>query len=119
MSQPARRALGLAGEQLVARHLERAGFTIIGCNVKVGRLELDVIARRDGLLVFCEVRTRTHDSFVDPIDTIDLRKQERIRRAACMFLANCGDDPREVRFDAASVVGSGDDPLLTYYESAF
>lgn len=119
MPETARQTLGIAGEQVVARHLEREGFTIVGANVKVGRLELDLIARRGPLLVFCEVRSRASRSFVDPIDTIDVRKQERIRRAACAWLAQ-RDDASEVRFDAAEVVfDPRDEPTMTYYECAF
>ena len=120
MTQTARQTLGLAGEQLVARHLEHEGFAIVGANVRVGRLELDLIARRGPLLVFCEVRTRASKAFLDPIDTIDLRKQERIRRAACAWLADRHDDASEVRFDAAEVVfDPREEPTLTYYECAF
>ena len=114
-----RAALGREGEQLVARHLERGGFAIVGCNVRVGRLELDVVARRGSLLVFCEVRTRASRDFVDPIDTIDGPKQERIRRAALAWLEAAGGEALEVRFDAASVVINPDEQTLTYYESAF
>lgn len=119
MSSDARHALGALGEELARAHLEALGFAIVGVNVRVGRLELDVIARRPGLVVFCEVRTRASAGFVDPIDTIDWRKQQRIRAAARAFLARLGDVASEVRFDAAQVVGSGRDAVLTYYESAF
>jgi putative endonuclease len=114
-----RAALGEAGEQLVARHLEREGFQIVGRNVRVGRLELDLVARRGSLLVFCEVRTRASRAFVDPIDTIDAAKQQRIRRAAEAWLRAAREQPSEVRFDAASVVLSDTEQALTYYESAF
>ena len=114
-----RAALGSQGEQLVARHLEREGFTIIGRNVRVGRLELDVVARRGSLLVFCEVRTRASRDFVDPIDTIDGAKQARIRSAALAWLEATDEPVLEVRFDAASVVLSEQEQALSYYESAF
>jgi len=121
VSRSARAALGTAGEALVADHLRRQGFTIVGENVRVGRLELDLVAVRDGLLVFCEVRTRTSADFVDPIETIDGPKRARIRRAAAGWLAAGGAPPHtEVRFDAASVlIAPHAAPTLTYYEDAF
>jgi putative endonuclease len=114
-----RAALGGEGEQLVARKLEGDGFHIVGCNVRVGRLELDVVARRGDLVVFCEVRTRASRDFVDPIETIDARKQARIRSAALGWLEGSGESALEVRFDAASVVLNAAEQTLTYYESAF
>lgn len=123
-----RALLGARGEQLVAARLRAAGYEIVGCNVQVGRLELDVIARRGDLTVFCEVRSRASRAFVDPIDTIDPRKQARIRAAAERWLARHGQtrngqtrngQTEEVRFDAASVVLNEDEQTVTYYEDAF
>lgn len=113
-----RALLGSRGEQLVAAHLAAAGYEIVGCNVRVGRLELDVVARRGDLTVFCEVRTRASRAFVDPIETIDARKQQRIRAAAEAWLARHGQTT-EVRFDAASVVLGEEERGLSYYEDAF
>lgn len=114
-----RGALGSAGEALVRSHLEQHGFTLIAGNVRVGRLEIDLIARRGALYVFCEVRTRTSAAFVDAIDTIDRAKQRRIRRAAELWLLRERLEPEEIRFDAASVLLRGEQCELTYYEDAF
>jgi putative endonuclease len=114
-----RSALGSAGEQLVCSHLEQQGFSLVARNVRVGRLEIDLIARRGGLLVFCEVRTRSSAAFVDAIDTIDRAKQTRIRRAAELWLLRQRLEPGEIRFDAASVLVTGDRRELSYYEDAF
>ncbi len=110
-------ALGARGEALVAAHLERAGFTILGRNVRVGRLELDVIARRGSLVVFVEVRTRASSRVVAPVETIDVAKLDRIRRAAAGWLREQKLLGRvDVRIDAASVVLSDAAPALDYYE---
>ena len=67
-----RAELGRRAERLVAEYLQARGFQIVGQNVRVGRLEIDLIARRRELLVFCEVRARRHDRLVAPAATIDL-----------------------------------------------
>ena len=111
---------GSLGEDLVAAHHMRNGFEIVARNAKVGRLELDVIARRGRMLVFCEVRTRKHDSFLDPIATIDRDKVRRVRNAALMWLRANGVYAEEMRFDAASVVlDAPGEPRIDYYEAAF
>jgi putative endonuclease len=119
VTAPARAQLGSDGEQLVALHLEREGFAIVARNVRVGRLEIDLIARRGDLLVFCEVRARASRDFLDPIETIDAKKQARIRRAAEAWLRGQREQPFEVRFDAASVLINADERTYTYYEVAF
>ncbi len=115
-----RRALGTQGEALVAQHLRDQGFEIVACNARVGRLEIDLIARRGDLLVFCEVRTRSHDRLMDPLATLEHAKARRIRKAAVAWLRAQGESAPQLRFDAAGVVlGTGEAPRLMYYEDAF
>jgi len=115
----ARKQTADQGESLVAEHLQAQGFQIVARNARVGRLEIDVIARRGELLVFCEVRTRTSADFLDPIVTIDRHKVERVRRAAAGWLQTARVRAEELRFDAASVILGGATPSITYYEAAF
>lgn len=114
-------ALGRRGEALVAAQLAQQGFELLAQNARVGRLELDLIARRGSLLVFCEVRTRASRAVVDPADTVDAKKRARVRRAAAAWLAMHPDVAyEELRLDAASVVIEPlSEPVLTYYEDAF
>jgi len=86
----------------------------------VGRLELDLIARRPGLVVFCEVRTRRSAAFAHPATTIDRRKAARVRAAAARWLAEHPVGPTRIRIDAAAVVleGPSGGPEVTYYEGA-
>jgi len=114
-----RRATGDLGESLVASHLEGQGFQIVARNARVGRLELDVIATRGDLVVFCEVRARRSSAFLNPIETIDHAKVARVRRAAAQWLSLHPQGTRQIRFDAASVVFDREPPALDYYEAAF
>jgi putative endonuclease len=107
------------GETLVAQHLEGLGFEILARNARTGRLEIDLIARRDQLVVFCEVRSRRSDSIVGPFETIDRLKIARLRRAASQWLAANPQPRAEIRFDAASVVFDRTPPRLEYFEFAF
>lgn len=114
-----RSELGAHGEALVAEHLEQQGFVVVGRNVRVGRLELDLVARRDGLVVVCEVRTRSSRAFIDPILTIDRKKRERVRHAARVWIAQHGLSSLEIRLDAASVIIADGERDVVYYEAAF
>lgn len=116
-----RQETGRLGEEAVAAWLERRRYRIVARNVRVGRLELDIIAQLGGLLVFCEVRSRRSARLVHPAETFDHAKRQRIRRAAALWLER--EQPRRsgVRFDAATVVfdGPGDSARIEYYEDAF
>lgn len=111
--------LGRRAEEQVAQMLERRGFRVIGRNVRVGRLEIDIIAGRDNLVVFCEVRSRSNDRWITPAQTIDYRKIKRLRSAAARWLSEARIGVKEVRFDAASVVYDVPEGRVNYYEGAF
>ena len=113
------RATGLEGEAHVASYLEARGFCIVERNARIGRLEIDLIARRGDMLVFCEVRSRRSRAFLHPAETLDRAKVARIRRAAAQWLAAHPQRCSQLRFDAASVTFDRDPPELTYYEAAF
>jgi putative endonuclease len=114
----ARQRLGQRGEELAALHLIELGFEIVARNARVGRCELDLIATRGRLVVFCEVRARSSALLIEPVESIDPAKIARVRRAAAQWLAAQGARFEQIRFDAASVVMS-EPPRLTYFEAAF
>jgi putative endonuclease len=109
---------GRVAEDAVEALLRARGFQIVGRNVRVGRLELDVVARKGQLFVVCEVRAR-RGTFVDPAHTFDARKQERVRRAALAYWAEHGRGA-QLRLDAAAVTFQPDGaPVIRYFENVF
>lgn len=114
-----RALLGRRAESVVAEYLEREGYRILARNARVGRLEIDIIAQRKRLVVFCEVRGRATDTFMAPAQSIDAKKAARIRQAAAGWLRSASLGPIDVRFDAAAVVFDRPQPRIDYYEGAF
>lgn len=114
-----RKRLGDRAEALVCELLEARGYAIVARQARVGRKEIDVIARRGRLVVFCEVRARKRSGFVSPLETIDRAKVQRIRTAAAGWLRERDWRGHAIRFDAAAV--TFDDPAgaIDYVEDAF
>ena len=54
--------------------LQRDGFTILETNWRFKKAEIDIIAKKDGLLIFTEVKTRESKKFGKPSDAIDKKK---------------------------------------------
>jgi putative endonuclease len=111
--------LGKRAELLAAEHLQARGFELLARNARLGRFEIDVIARQGPLVVFCEVRARSSDRFISPAHTINHDKIRKLRQAAALWLRRSGLGRVEVRFDAACVVFDEPAGRLTYYEGAF
>lgn len=108
-----RRHTGRIAEELVASRLLGMGWRILERNARTRHGELDIVALDDRTLVFVEVkaaRTGTVFGPLRPIESIDFRKQRRVRRLATAWMAerrNVG--PYEgIRFDAFGLVLDSD-----------
>jgi putative endonuclease len=122
-----RKQLGDLGEELAARHLERAGYEVLARNARTRSGELDIIAANATCLVFCEVKTRVARSVsgtASPLLAIGPEKQRRLRLLAREWLplhAHRHGRRPDVRFDAigVAVTSSGRLMALEHLEDAF
>ena len=103
----ARLRLGRTAEELVATRLERAGWRIVGRNVRLPSGELDLVALDRGTLVFVEVKAgRTGANFGPerPAHAVGHRKQRKLRRLAREWIAERrGPSVSGYRFDVVGV----------------
>lgn len=100
----AKDAVGRYGEDVAARHLEAVGMTVVERNWRCADGEIDIVARHGGVLVFCEVKTRSGVAFGVPAEAVTPVKAARIRRLASRYLAEHRPAYGDVRFDVVSVV---------------
>jgi putative endonuclease len=123
-----RRRLGAHGEELAARHLEARGYEIVERNFRTRYGELDVVARDERSLVFCEVKTRivrlSTREVLGPFAAIGVRKQRQVRAMAREWLGQGrleGPRPPELRFDAIGISFDAAGRLLSleHLEAAF
>jgi putative endonuclease len=84
------------------------GFDEVARNWRCRLGELDLVVAREGLLVFCEVKTRGSAAFGGGYEAVTATKQRKVRHLAEAFLASSRGRPASIRFDVASVrlVGS-------------
>jgi putative endonuclease len=99
-----RATLGAFGERLAAGRLRRDGYEIVAEHVAVHPWgEIDIVARRDGVLALVEVRTRRGDRFGGAALSITPAKRRRMLNAALVYLACFGDEPPPARIDVMLV----------------
>ena len=114
-----RRAFGKAGEDGAVALLEKQGFRIRARNFSCRYGELDIVAEREELVVFVEVRMRSHAAWGDPALTISRRKQRRVVTAALHYLFAHDLRDRMIRFDVVTVLGRGEKAVIEHIPNAF
>ena len=112
--------LGRRGEDRAARWYQEHGYEILVRNWSCATGEIDIVAIRGALVVFCEVKARSSLRFGAPAEAVGLAKQARLRRLAAAWFAQStchahpGRSPRprfDCRFDVACVAGGQLDVL--------
>ncbi len=117
MSGENRRAIGALAEGAAADYLEQKGYVIRERNFRCRLGEIDLIAEKDGLLVFVEVKYRRTAICGLPYDAVDERKQRRICHAALAYYGRHGYAAgRMCRFDVIAVYADG---RIEHLENAF
>ncbi len=77
---------GKQGEELAAEWLLAQGFELLHRNWKYSYFELDIIATKEHVLHFIEVKTRTTDTYGYPEEGVTAKKMERLMNAGEEFL---------------------------------
>ena len=111
--------LGQKGEDMAAKYLEQQGYCILERNwTNMGRKELDIIATKDDVAVFVEVKTRRAGSAQAPLEAVNMRKQQRICLAADSYLKTNRIDFRS-RFDVIGIIYNDEGSRIEHIEDAF
>ena len=86
--------------------LREAGWSILARGYRLGRREVDIVARRGRLLAFVEVKTRIALAYGPPSEAVTWRKRREIEAVAADYLMRHVDDDVDVRFDVVSLVSA-------------
>lgn len=100
-------ALGKWGERLAARTLRRRGWKILYRNYRApDGGELDLVCREGDTLVFVEVKTRREEKFSRPLDAVNRKKRDYIKRGALSWLKLLRYPNIPFRFDVVEVIAT-------------
>ncbi len=110
--------LGKSGEEIAAGFLKQKGYLVLETNWRKGPLEIDIIARKDDMLVVAEVKTRSTNYFGEPEEFVTRSKQKNLIRAANSYILEKNLD-LETRFDIISILIKGGQQKIYHIEDAF
>ncbi|GAA0891867.1 YraN family protein [Fulvivirga kasyanovii] len=107
---------GKDGEQRAAEYLMGKGYKLVERNYRYKRSEIDIIVKKEQLLVFVEVKTRSYSSFGYPEDAVNGIKIKKVIEGADQYVHEknwCHD----IRFDVISIDCSTQE--IVHFEDAF
>lgn len=110
---------GRLGEDAAAEYLLSRGYRILRRNYRSRRAEIDIVARKEGVLVFVEVKARRGSSFGEPEEAVTREKLRRIRSAASAFLSREAGGERACRFDVVAVLFGRGGPVIRHTEDVY
>jgi putative endonuclease len=114
-----RRDLGLWGERLAVRELERRGYVVLERRWRCPLGEIDIVAKEGPVLVVVEVKTRSREDFGSPINAVDGKKRRKLEKLARAYLKARRLGAASVRFDVVGVtVLPGEAPRVEIFEGA-
>lgn len=99
--------LGALGEQQAAKYLRYNNYTINAANFKTYTGEIDIIASKNGVLCFVEVKTRQVGGLTAPADAVNVHKQENIKSAAAVYINRFAPKTEKYRYDIIEVFVKG------------
>jgi len=111
-------SVGKNGEEMAAQWLSDHGYMIRDTNYRQRVGEIDLIAQKDNVIAFVEVKRRLFKQF-DLSEVITKYKQKKIACAAHIYMTGCGITSFAYRFDVALIEGIGDNCTISYIEDAF
>lgn len=108
-------SIGRSYERLAARFFEQNGFEVLARNWRAGRKEIDLIVKKENLLVFVEVKSSASKEYGHPSERIDRKKIANLTEAARQFVIAEKVENCDLRFDAVTFVNG----KLEHYPNAF
>ncbi|MCR5636181.1 MAG: YraN family protein [Clostridiales bacterium] len=111
--------VGAAGESFAAQYLRERGYKILERNHHEKTGEIDIIAQKDGFIVFAEVKTRKQNSMCSGLEAVNLNKQKKIIKTALMYIVK-NKITVQPRFDVIEIyTGTQDEFSVNHIQNAF
>lgn len=93
------------GEVIAIKYLQKNGYSIMDSNFKFGRFwEIDLIAKKDDLTVFIEVKYRNNDKYWIPEESITANKLRKCKKTVEYYVVKNRLDFEKIRFDVITIL---------------
>ncbi len=84
-------------------YLKEKGYSIIETNFKNKIGEVDIIAKKEYIIIFIEVKARSNINYGHPFESVNSKKQDKLRKLAQSYRKIRGLTDVQFRFDIIEV----------------
>ena len=113
------REKGNIGEQLAVGYLKSKNYQILARNFRCTQGEIDIVASRNNVVVFIEVKYRRSLNCGYPAESVTAIKQRKIRKTAEYYIYKNNLADTDFRFDVIQIIDDGTNPITEHIENAF
>lgn len=96
-----------------------SGYRILDRNYRCKTGEIDIIAQKDCMIVFVEVKTRRSYAYGTPAEAVNYKKRTKIIKTALWYLKATHNEERAFRFDILEVLLDKDAVKCNHIINAF
>ncbi len=115
-----RQTLDQWGESQAAQYLQARGYSILARYVRTPHGEINIVAAKEGSIIFVEVKTHRSHAFAYPEASVTPRQQAYFLSAAQTYLNQHPDCPESWQFDVITVEGAPGRPVqIEHFENVF
>ena len=109
------RRQGDKAEERATKYLKSKGYKILKRNYLCPLGEVDIIAQKDGAIVFVEVKQRSSEAFGGALFAVTKAKQQKVAKAAASFLKQSKAEYTALMFDIIAIT----EDKLEHIQNAF
>ena len=100
------RSKGAKGEKIACDYLLKNGYKILETNYHYSKFaEIDIIASKNNVLIFVEVKARSTLNYGHPLESISPNKLKRIYMAMLNYLEHSSQNYLNYQLDIVSIIG--------------
>lgn len=111
-------SLGKKGEEIAEKFLLKKGYIILERNFFCKFGEIDIIARKNDVMCFIEVKTRTNQCYGRPVEAITPKKIKHIIQSTQFYIAKQHLEGFEVRLDVIEIEMFDNKSAINHIENA-
>ncbi len=107
-------SLGKEGETAAVRFLLEKNYELVEKNYRFGHGEIDLIVKKDNILIFVEVKYRSSSYFGFPETFVNPAKKKKVLETAEAYMERV-NWRADIRFDVVAITGAE----IEHFEDAF